>query len=334
MRTVLIRADGGDGLGNGHLSRCFSLAEDLRSRGVEVVLLTAVEVDVLAWWRGAGIPVEVHGLAPSSAEDLARTREAAARSDWVVIDGYHFDPEFEARCHTGGTRLLRFDDLGQLPTRADIVLNANVGADIRFAKSYPNAGMALLGPRYALLRERMRAQRQAVWSEPRRDVLVNYGGADPLGLARVTWRELARTMPDRRVTLITVSDGSDFPSAVHDFEALPPTDLATLLPDTRLLICAGGITALEAAFLGVPAVIVTSAENQIPGVESLARSGAVLHAGHGAQAVADAAAMAVTLLGDDDARAAMSAAGRTLVDGEGARRVYDAMTSASFGFKH
>jgi RimJ/RimL family protein N-acetyltransferase len=91
-------------------------------------------------------------------------------------------------------------------------------------------------------------------------------------------------------------------------------------------LAAAGTTCLELALFGVPMVLVSVADNQVIGATALAEKGAATYLGELPGVAPAAAANAlVDLWRDEGRRAAMGAAGRTLVDGGGAPRVVSRM---------
>ena len=95
-----------------------------------------------------------------------------------------------------------------------------------------------------------------------------------------------------------------------------------------LAVSAAGQTLYELAHVGCPVVAVRMAENQEGQMRAFAAAGTLLPGGS-VEKDADFSGVRATvgrLLADPAARAAMSAAGRRMVDGGGARRVAEAIS--------
>jgi UDP-2,4-diacetamido-2,4,6-trideoxy-beta-L-altropyranose hydrolase len=205
---LLIRADAGEGIGAGHVTRSLALAQAWRAAGGRATLLSH--------WPGRGLAERAQAAGarletlrcrhPDPADfsatldllDRLRQRSVASQMPegegpvpWVVLDGYHFDAGYQSNLREMGCRLLVIDDMAHLPHyRADLILNQNLGvADIRRVRSaseeFPYVceehTTLLLGPRYALLRPEFRRYASASRSVPEiaRKVLVTLGGEDP-----------------------------------------------------------------------------------------------------------------------------------------------------------
>ncbi|MEQ2010477.1 MAG: bifunctional UDP-2,4-diacetamido-2,4,6-trideoxy-beta-L-altropyranose hydrolase/GNAT family N-acetyltransferase, partial [Limisphaerales bacterium] len=103
-----------------------------------------------------------------------------------------------------------------------------------------------------------------------------------------------------------------------------PQDLPQLMSRADLAICAGGTTAWELSFLGIPMLVLVLAENQRTNAERLAQTGAAIHTN-----LATLAADLRSLLADAPRRAEMSRRARALVDGLGTFRVWLRMNENS-----
>src|SRR5207245_1177027 len=116
-------------------------------------------------------------------EDLPATLTLARDLgvEWLVLDGYHFDPAYQEGARASGLRLLVIDDVvHQARYSADILLNQNLDAEHLRYRAGANTEL-LLGPRYALLRQEFLGWQR--WdrsiSPVARRVLVTVGGGDP-----------------------------------------------------------------------------------------------------------------------------------------------------------
>jgi spore coat polysaccharide biosynthesis predicted glycosyltransferase SpsG len=166
VRRVGIRCDAGVGRGVGHLMRCLALAEELRERRLEVVVLG--DMGGLEW---AAEQLARRGLrllpGPGDAAAMVRAARRLAL-DAVVVDSYDLDPRCSGALRRAGVRVLAVvddDDRGQ---DADIYLDQNLGAE-RQAGRVPSGSVRLAGVRYALLRDDVRRLRRGPMEAGRPD---------------------------------------------------------------------------------------------------------------------------------------------------------------------
>ncbi|ACZ84195.1 PseG/SpsG family protein [Streptosporangium roseum] len=233
MRRVGIRCDAGVGRGVGHLMRCLALAEELRERRLEVVVLG--DMGGLEW---AAEQLARRGLrllpGPGDAAAMVRAVRRLAL-DAVVVDSYDLDPRCSGALRQAGVRVLAVvddDDRGQ---DADIYLDQNLGAERR-AGRVPSGSIRLAGVRYALLRDDVRRLRQGPMEPGRPDgVLTDHRQPDP-GPAEP--QRLDGALPDHRQPDPGTAEPQRLDGALPDHRqpdpgAAEPQRLDGALPDHR-----------------------------------------------------------------------------------------------------
>jgi UDP-2,4-diacetamido-2,4,6-trideoxy-beta-L-altropyranose hydrolase len=334
---VLFRADANARIGIGHVMRCLALAEACQDAGEEVSFacceLTSNAEDSL---REHSINiVRVHGV-PGSSEDAKQFSERVKSCDvdWVVIDGYHFGPDYTARLLGLGTKILMIDDHGSVETNADILLNANAyAAPDLYREAYQTPSRLLLGTQFALLRREFSEWRnwQRTICADARKVLLLVGGTDPTGLSTL-FLDAVQLLEEQHLEITLASAGRTSPtvSATQSSASIRilqnSSDLAARMAGADIAVSAAGSTCLELAFMGLPAVVVDVVENQKPVASELHRRGVAIHAGSQSDITPSTIANGLRrLLASSELRKIMSRRGRELVDGYGAQRVLGAM---------
>lgn len=334
-RALLFRADADDRTGTGHVMRCFALAQTWRARGGAVRLVTAAcPQGLIDRWRRVEADVDRLDALPHGALDAEATARLAdaVGASWIVMDGYRFGADYQSDLKTLGKRVLFVDDYGHAASYcADLILNQNLYAQTGFySKREPGTDL-LLGPRYALLRREFLTwrQREIAISPLGKRITVSMGGADSDNVTARILPSLAELRdveiqvlvgpanPHRQALQRMAADCGPHVTVISDV-----VDVAEILSQTDVVVTAAGTTVLETCFLGLPAVALVLAENQLLVAAHLERSGAGVNLGWASQVTADRLVCEVSqLLNDASRRTAMSAAGRRLVDGLGAARV-------------
>ena len=288
---LVLRVDGGPGIGAGHVMRCLALAE--------------------AWTRAGGCASVAGSLSPQLHERLAAAELDAVDAsgdgadvverlapDAIVLDGYSFGLDDQERLRRLAP-LLVVDDRPRLARYAcDLLLDQNAGAEAH-AYSAPGARQ-LLGARYALVRREIRSARRATRLGGSR-VLVSLGGVG----------EGPREGVLAAVAAVPGAEAS---------EARGGGDLVALLERADVAVCAAGVTAWELACAGVPMLLLVTAENQHVVLEGAVSAGCALAAD-----IETLPEQLAALLADGGLRAQLATAGRRLVDGRGAERVAAAL---------
>lgn len=337
-RRLLIRADGGAGIGLGHLTRCLALAQAWKDRwrdgGAEVVLASRdIPPGLAERWRAEGI-------------EIVRPGTISGRFDWIVLDGPHLQVPGDVPAR--GARILMIDDDGGRAEYAcDLLLNQNLGAEAALYAGKTDAHL-LLGPSHALLRRPFRLREGIEQAAPERAIpkqagalLVTFGGSDPGGYteraiaALALMREpLAATIliggGNPRVDEIRRLAGSWKPASSAPYATLSlvvdSPDPSDLMRAADIALSAGGSTLWELAALGVPMVVGSAVPVEVLPVEAMAKAGAALSLGPLSEAGPELIARTLDqLIRDAEARAALSRHARALIDGAGADRVIDAM---------
>jgi UDP-2,4-diacetamido-2,4,6-trideoxy-beta-L-altropyranose hydrolase len=340
LPALIVRADADAAVGTGHVMRCLALGQAWRETGGKVIFLTATRNEWLLRRLGEeGFEIRALGRPYPAADDWQTTRALAACSPdpWILLDGYHFDLTYQRQVKDAGFKLAVIDDIAALPHYcADVLINQNVYAEDLTYSCEPYT-RRLLGARYALLREEFasyRGVRRAARPAARR-VLVTMGGADPenaTSVALAALREFAQ--PDLEVRVIVGAANAhlgELRAAVQRLGCaaeliVAAPAMAANLAWADVAIAAAGSTSIELAFMGVPALLVVTAENQAPIAAKLDALGAACDLGWIAQtSVARIRSGLRELLDSHQMRAAMAERGQQLVDGEGAERVEAAL---------
>jgi spore coat polysaccharide biosynthesis predicted glycosyltransferase SpsG len=309
----LLAADCGRGVGLGHLERMLALAEALQP---EVEVLVLVPDDDAALRRRVidrgHTPIAAQGDTPLRVVSVVA---ASPSFDVVVLDGYVFDVELQRRLRERAP-LTVVDDL-RLPADCDLAVNPSPGGDAL----RPEGARAFLGgAAYALIRASVvRAREMATRGEREaRSVLVSTGATDPAGLGLSVSHALLDRDPTVAVTRVVGPDSIELAGEAWPREHLlvAPPDLAGSLGTATIYVGAAGTTAVQAACVGCPSVIVAAVSNQEAQAAALAAAGCAVVVDP-----ADLAGACIPLLDDPARRAEMATRGRALVDGHGAARV-------------
>jgi UDP-2,4-diacetamido-2,4,6-trideoxy-beta-L-altropyranose hydrolase len=344
---LLVRADAGARSGVGHLMRCLALAAAWRRRGGSVTFLSRCEAPELGERveRGGHRFDALAAQYPDPADlDATLAMLGTLNDPWIVADGYHFDGVFHQRLRQAGYRVLVVDDHVRLPRyHADVLVNQNIYAEALEPCTDSDTQM-LLGTCYALLRpefvERTRTPR-AIPPVARR-VLVMLGGGDLDNVtARVVQalRQSSLAPSGGRIdAVVVVGAANPHRRQLEDLVAAAggsvqlvrdPPDMAELMAWADVAVSAAGSTCWEMAFLGLPALLLVTAENQGPVAAGVDAAGAAINLGwHHTVSPEHLADALSALCRDPVLRAAQCRAGQRLVDGRGADRVVDAMLNA------
>lgn len=324
-------------MGMGHFMRSLALAQAWRKIKGQALFVTGRRVS------GLEPRLKQEGFEPfylraniGSTDDAEQTVMLAKKlkAGWVVLDGYHFSGEYQRLLKQAGLSLLCIDDYGHAGDYcADIVLNQNLTATGLFYNKREAYTKLLLGPQYILLRREFFSWRKwkRIIHPASCKVLVTLGGSDPANVTLRVIRALKQTQMLDIQAMIVIG-------AVNRNHNLIVKEIGTkngslkLVTDTAkmpefmawsdIAISAGGSTCWEFAFMGLPALILVTTDNQKDNAEKLNDRGVAINLGaHSKVSAEDISVVLSSLLQDALHRKEMSRKGRKLVDGYGASRV-------------
>ncbi|MFW5469383.1 PseG/SpsG family protein [Knoellia sp. CPCC 206435] len=333
-----IRADASPLLGVGHVVRCLALAEELAGRGCTVTLLGSVDVP---WLRDrlAAVPLPVVP-APDDAGSLVSLAQELGMQV-LVVDGYELDPATGSRARAGGLTVLALHDgsfgAGQ---DADVYLDQNFGATSHPAGT--DGRVALAGVEHALFRREILELATQPRREPGRASVVGvFGGTDPQGAAAVVTPLVLATGVPVDVTCVVarpelreVVEGLPHGESQTVTAVAPTPDIMGLASRSTVTVSAAGSSIWELLHLGVPTGIVAVVDNQEQAYADVTSRGVAAAVGVLDELRSSEAARTRStevlhrLLTDPDRRRGLGDNARRLVDGQGRRRVADALLAA------
>jgi UDP-2,4-diacetamido-2,4,6-trideoxy-beta-L-altropyranose hydrolase len=348
---IAFRTDASSQIGTGHFMRCLTLADALKKMGSKIRFLSRNLPPHLSNMLGANgmehVPLNTDAsqedcdelaharwLGTSQTHDAQATIHALADHlwDWVVVDHYALDERWESAIRATVKKLMVIDDLADRLHACDLLLDQNFYLDMqtRYTGKVPVDCELLLGPSYALLREefsKLRAQLKTRTGEVTR-ILVFFGGVDTDNCTSAAIEALVAMNSDRHIDVVI---GEMHPNReqiqntcmAHGYECHVQTmHMAELMARADLAIGAGGSASWERCCLGLPALLVALAENQIDIAQALDSISACVYIG--TKMVVDTSTIQGALIKLFDAPAQIQIISRhslSLVDGLGVRRV-------------
>lgn len=308
--TAVFRVDASSVIGSGHVMRCLTLAEELRSRGGNCLFVCRTnEGDLAGEIRRRGFSAMLMGtvdtetvaesvsaldhadwLAGGWQFDVNETLEflADVTFDWLVVDHYgidhHWESEFKAARPT--VRVACIDDLADRAHDCDLLVDQNLGRRSQdYTALVPPACEMLLGTQYALLRPEFRALRAKSLARRRRGlgperIFVNLGGVD-MGNMTARVIEALAGLPESNDIKVDIVLGGSAPhsDSVRRTARRLPLDttvyvntarMADLMALADVAVGAGGGTSWERCSLGLPSMVLELAPNQRNVVRALA----------------------------------------------------------------
>ena len=314
---IVFRADASIDMGTGHIMRCLTLAEALQKKGVACHFICREhQGNLLSLIHDKGFIT--HALAQANAEDLnwlvnregqllhaawlGATQQqdveqcaailANIQPNWLVVDHYALDINWELALSDYYQYLMVIDDLADRHHHCDLLLDQTFGRDTDAYQSLvPDACTLLCGSQYALLRPEFAGLRS--YSLQRRKnpklahLLITMGGVDK---NNATGQVLAALqgcgLPEQcRITVVMGVTAPWIKQVQQQAELMPwytevkigVNNMAELMANSDLAIGAAGATSWERCCLGLPTIIIVLADNQKLIASELEAAGAALY---------------------------------------------------------
>jgi spore coat polysaccharide biosynthesis predicted glycosyltransferase SpsG/RimJ/RimL family protein N-acetyltransferase len=314
MATVVFRCDGDDRIGAGHVSRCLQVARILRNLGTPVRIVGHVDGIAAALAADDGIEV-----VPPDPRSPAGVPDAG---DPVVVDSYDIDHR-ELVAASQRAPLFAIVDEGPVPAVSGVIsyhLDACRRLDV------PPQVTSVLGPAYAPVEPRAFAARRA---RSLSLALVTLG-ASTSGRALLDPIVAALLELDDRLEVFAATRGVVQANG-RVRSGVIRGGLTEQIAAADVAVSGAGSTPYELACAGVPALLVSVADNQLPVGRAFAEAGIALFEDARENLDSEALQHAISRLADANVRRTMAEAGPRAIDGYGAFRVAAALRASFDG---
>jgi UDP-2,4-diacetamido-2,4,6-trideoxy-beta-L-altropyranose hydrolase len=294
---VIFRVDSSLKMGTGHVMRCLTLAQSLKENEADVGFICRKhEGSLIDKIRSSGFVVhelkvfeetEVdaklahsHWLGATQQQDSDDCIDIlkAEKPNWLIVDHYALDEQWQKRLKLYYEKLMVIDDLADRKHQCDILLDQTFGRQQEdYSVLTPKDCKLLLGSQYALLRPEFSKWR--VYSLERRSksefkqLLINMGGVDVDDFTGQVLDELKTcTLPsDVNVTIVMGGSAPHLKSVKSKAIMLPyktevkvdVDNMAEIMVNSDIAIGAAGATTWERCCLGLPTIQIVTADNQI-----------------------------------------------------------------------
>jgi len=306
---VFFRVDASLKMGTGHVMRCLTLAQVLKENSANVEFIcrkhegnlidkihssgfNVHELEMLEEIEVGNKLAHSHWLGATQKQDADDCIGIlkAEKSDWLIVDHYTLDEQWQKRLKPYYEKLMVIDDLADRKHWCNILLDQTFGRQQEdYSALTPEGCELLLGSQYALLRpefSKWRAYSLERRSKPKfKQLLINMGGVDVHNVTENILEELKTCNLPNDINIIVVMGGltPHLESVKSKVNALPyktevkvdVDNMAEIMANSDIAIGAAGSTTWERCCLGLPTIQVVIAENQNTIAKSLARNNAI-----------------------------------------------------------
>lgn len=307
---LVFRVDASLQIGTGHLMRCLTLAECLKNDGIDISFicrknsgnlgakiikkgfrLFELETPENAIYDDKLFHSKWLNVTQQKDADQCKQILGKIKPDWLVVDHYALDHEWESDLKHLSKNLMVIDDLADRNHNCDLLLDQTFG---RIAEDYidlvPKFCMVLVGSKYSLLRPDFSEWRS--YSIERRsqanfkNLLITMGGIDVENHTEDVLIKLNHCALPEDIN-ITIVLGSHYPhleslkmrAEMLKYRVNIKVDvgnMAEIMANSDIAIGAAGTTTWECCCMGLPTIQIVLAENQKFLAEKLSKINASL----------------------------------------------------------
>ncbi len=353
---VAFRADSSRYIGSGHVMRCLALAEGLRLRGADVLFICRDlpgNLNHVVVEKGFDLCCLHEPAAPSSGlewnkhaawlgvdwkqdadETLAALQSNDSCYDWLIIDHYAIDKNWEEIVKPSAEKVMVIDDLADRQHDCDLILDQNyyLNPSVRYKPLISERCKQLLGPAYALLRPEFSKSRKIVKERDGRvaNILVFFGGVDSTNETVKALNAISSLDRENLEVDVIIGSGNTHQHEIHELckeqsnvrVHCQISNMSDLMVKADLAIGAGGTVTWERFCLGLPSIVLSVADNQQKIAKDCGMSGLQLYLGTYTEVTQDILSAALsTVLQSPALLMSFSAQSMNVVDGKGLERV-------------
>ena len=197
------------------------------------------------------------------------------KCDLLVIDNYELDHTYESQFRSYAKKIMVIDDLANRNHDCDILLDQTYGRDANDYKDLvPQHCKILAGSDYVLLRKEF-IKLRPIALEKRRNtteakrILVSMGGSDPKNYTLKALEIIKESGFRGEIDIVLGFKPSNLEAVKSCIDTLPnnctihlDADMAKLMYEADLAIGAAGSSVWERCCLGLPQVLMVTADNQ------------------------------------------------------------------------
>jgi len=330
---ILVRADGDNRIGMGHIIRTMALAKEFMLRNCEVIYFVKEYNVVIDLLKENGFNTININCKTSLDKEIEIIEQVIIENkiDIFIGDAKHINQYYLNRVEHKCSYLVLIDVLGDMSIGADIIINGGIYVEQLEIKAKEYNRNTLLGTNYSLLREQFYECRQRHINRKVNNILITMGGADILELTPKILKYICDFNEELSIDVVVGYACCN----KHEIEKVAynktninlyynVTNMAELMYKCDLAISAGGTTLYELAATGTPTIGIIQVENQILQTTKFEEKGLIINLGNGNELTKTKFLYTFKSLSNNyKKRKEMSKLGQMIIDGKGAKRCVD-----------
>lgn len=284
---VLFCFDASRFIGGGHAYRCLALAEALYELGWEILIASSSSVEKQFDQIYKFNFIEIDFQSNFSINNLINNIEYL---DLVVIDHYQLDINFEIKFKDISKNILVIDDLANRHHFCNYLIDQTLGRKLSdYNHLVPINCKLLLGSSFCLLRKQFKCERNKIDFDDRckklKNVLISFGASDPYLLTEKILLCILNLEFDLNLNIVlgkymNINNLYKLEQKFQNIKILKNiSNMAKIMAKSDLSIGAAGVSSWERCVVGLPSLVVVTADNQDQIAKNLHNKGAIKNFG-------------------------------------------------------
>ncbi len=287
--NIYFRVDGYKEIGYGHLMRSIVLAKEFKKK--YNIRFISYRDDFLKFkLKENKINYILLRNKAGSKRDVKETIDIISKGveNIFVHDNYDINAAYEKMIKSYVKLLIAVDDEAKKKFYADIIINQNYGAENYKYKLLNKDAGVLAGSKYILLRDEFLKKQKSGVNKEVKNILIIFGGSDFFNQSLRTLKVLKKYVIKNNINLNLVLNNNfkslrSIKKESHGIKNIKlyfnVKSMAKLMNKMDMAISAAGSTVWELLYIGIPAILMITAENQKDIAFKLGRDGYVKNLG-------------------------------------------------------
>jgi UDP-2,4-diacetamido-2,4,6-trideoxy-beta-L-altropyranose hydrolase len=274
--NIIFRADSSSKIGTGHIMRCLVLAEKLKEKNCNVIFICKNEkgnINNIIINKGYKLYIlEEDNWQHEEIKNIIFKEDMQV--DWLIVDHYGLDFEFEYQMYNYVNNIMVIDDLANRRHFCNVLLDQNLSDNTdKYNSLVPQGCKKFLGLEYLLLRDEFKSIPRRIRNKIE-NILISFGGSDSTNETLKVLEGL-KSLQNINVDVVIGSSNTNkyiikyfcYKQNYNYYEQI--NNIAELIDKADIAIGAGGVSLWERCFLGLPSLVTITADNQIEGVNNV-----------------------------------------------------------------
>lgn len=331
---VAFRADGGEGIGLGHLTRCMALAEAFKAKDVSSYFICRDDVTSTKLLRDQGYLVHTIPVGASVSDEMKKCLAWIQDADIIIVDTYHYTQDMFEELVKKGKFVVSIDDKMERRQPVHLVIGNAYATREHYGPLLPADAELVSGPQYLPLRRLFQPRPKYKADRQLERILVTMGGEDPHNVTKQVIEELESYPSPLTIDVLLGAayvHSTNFMNrnSKHTYELHQNIqNLPELFQQVDAAVTAPGMTLWELAASGMPMIVIQTADNQNGVVGYVQKHQLALVLGWYREVTPEKMSKALSSFEDLEVRQGYSHRCQNSVDGLGADRLAEKVLKA------